>query len=330
MNVGTSQPGLWLALTMGLCLTSTPVVSQTRAWSPDRNVEIVTTAAAGGAIDRVARIIQKIWVDRKSLDSITVVNKPGAGGALAWTYVSQRPGDGHILAITPGTILTNHITGRGRFGYADFTPLGIISNEYSVFAVRADSPFRNGRDVIQRIRQDPSSVTFGVAALGGSAHIALCLAMRAVGVDVRKLRIAVFDSGNKSLTALMGGHLDLVATGTSNALPQVQSGRIRLVAVSAAKRLGSGLPDVPTWREQGVDSVYAGWRLVFGAKGLTPEQIAYWDHQLAELVKSPVWMADLERYNWSAEYKDSRETAAFLASEHDLLKTLLTELGLAK
>ncbi len=196
--------------------------------------------------------------------------------------------------------------------------------------MRSDSPIRDGRDIIQRVRQDPSSVTFGVAALGGTAHIALCLAMRAVGVDIRKLRVAAFDSGNKSLTALMGGHLDLVATGTSNALPQVQSGRIRLVAVSAPKRLGSKLADVPTWREQGVDSVYAGWRLVFGAKDLSPEQIAYWDQRLAELVKSAGWMAELERYDWSAEHKDSRETAAFLASEHELLKALLIELALAK
>ena len=57
------------------------------------------------------------------------------------------------------------------------------------------------------------------------------------------------------------------------------------MAVSAPKRLGSKLADVPTWREQGVDSVYAGWRLVFGAKDLSPEQIAYWDQRLAELVR---------------------------------------------
>jgi putative tricarboxylic transport membrane protein len=323
----------WMSCSIGLIcalIMAFPAYSQPSQWKPEKNVEIVVTTGPGGALDRVARAIQKIWQDKKALDSVSVVNKQGGGGALAWAYINQHVGDGHYLTITSGSVLDNHITRKSTLNYTDFTPLAILADEYTVFAVRADSPLKDGRDVIERIKKDPVSVAVGVAStFGATPHIALCLAVKAAGGDVRKLRVVVFNSGSESLTALMGGHIDLVPTGASNALPYARAGKIRLLAVSAPQRLGSVLAEVPTWREQGVNSIYAGWRGAFGPKGLRQDQIAYWDQQFSKLVATEAWQRELETNVWAADYRNSTETATFLKGEYDQLKAILVEIGLA-
>ncbi|MEO8443118.1 MAG: hypothetical protein ABI547_11565, partial [Betaproteobacteria bacterium] len=81
-------------------------------WKPAHNVEIISGTAAGGAVDRANRTVQKIWQDKKILEvTSTVVNKPGGGNTIAWNYINQHAGDGHYVSIAPYTILTNKIIG---------------------------------------------------------------------------------------------------------------------------------------------------------------------------------------------------------------------------
>src|SRR3954463_15975462 len=120
-----------------LASVTAPAVAQ---WKPARPVEIVVGFAAGGGNDKSARVMQKIWKDTNLVDAV-VVNKVGGGGALAYTYVSQKTGDGHALAIAQAGLNTNHITGRSPLHYTDVTPLAFVGNEPVGLAVRADSPY---------------------------------------------------------------------------------------------------------------------------------------------------------------------------------------------
>ena len=85
------------------------------AWKPERNVEIISGTAAGGAVDKANRTVQRIWQDKKILDvTSSVVNKPGGGNTIAWNYINQHAGDGHYVSIAPYTILTNKIIGMSQ------------------------------------------------------------------------------------------------------------------------------------------------------------------------------------------------------------------------
>ena len=111
------------------------------AWRPDKNMELIVPSNAGSGADASARLIQKIWQDAKLLDTtITVNNKPGGGGAVAWTYLNTHPGDGHYLAFTSATLLTNKLAGLNPLGYTDVTPIANLLSEYIAFSVKADSP----------------------------------------------------------------------------------------------------------------------------------------------------------------------------------------------
>lgn len=180
--------------------------AQTPAWKPEKKVELVVPSGPGGT-DRTARVIQKILQSSQFVEPPTVVvNKPGGGGTIGWSYVNQHAGDPHYLAMTQPALLTNGITGSSTIDHTKFTPIAQLANEYLGFAVKPDSPIKDSKDLLERVKQDPASIVFGVSnALGAPNHLALALVMKAAGIDVRKLKVVVFASGGESMTALLEG-----------------------------------------------------------------------------------------------------------------------------
>jgi putative tricarboxylic transport membrane protein len=300
-------------------------------WSPQRNVEIVVGSAPGGSNDRTARQVERILTEHKLVNvTLTVVNRSGGGGNLAYTYVNQRAGDAHYLLVGTPALLTNHITGMGSLYYGDFTPIASLFNDYTVFALNAGSPMTAGKDLIARLK-DPKSVATGFATTFGSHnHIAACLLVKAVGGNARELKAVAFKGSAEAVTALLGGHLDLVTTAAGNAAPHVAAGRMRVVAAAAPTRLGGALASVPTWKEQGVELVFGGWRAIMAPKGLTPDQVAYWEAVLRKATQVPEWQGDLEKNYWSDDFVPSQQFRKDLEKDYADMKAVLVELGLAK
>jgi putative tricarboxylic transport membrane protein len=320
-----------LILAAACTVTLAASQAQTTVWKPEKNVEIVVPAAAGGGTDRMARTIQKIVQDRRIVESTTsVVNKPGGGGTVGYTYVMQHRGDGHYVVVTYPSLLTNHIIGVSQINHTNFTPLAQFGNEYIGLAVKADSPIKTNKDLLDRLRKDPGSVVFGTFALGAPTHIALALVMKAAGVDVRKLKVVVFASSGESMAALYGGHVDMVPSAVANLVAPVQEGRVRVIGVTSPKRMQGALAQVPTWRESGIDVVTGYWRGVVGPPGMPAAQIAFWDDVFARLVKTEEWKKELDRSAAENEYINSRESKQFLDTQYEELKRILTDLGLAK
>ena len=110
----------------------------------------------------------------------------------------------------------------------------------------------------------------------------------------------------------------------------LQSGRLRVVGVSADKRLPGTLANVPTWKEQGVNLVYGGWRSIVGPKGLTAAQVAFWEGALRKASQSAEWKSELERNYWSDDFVTSAQFRKDLDKDYADMKAVLTELGLAK
>lgn len=301
-------------------------------WTPQRSVELVAMSGPGGANDVIARTLQRIMQQRKLVDApMTVVSKVGAGGVIAWTYLNQHAGDGSYLSVSPINLLIEHILGASPITYTDVTPIAQLFNEYVAFAVLADSPLKSGRDVIAKLKADPASVSFAVAAaLGGSNHIATMVALKSAGVDVKKLKFVVFNSGVQSLTNVMGGHVDVAVVPVSGAAPQVAAGRLRVIAVSSPRRLAGAFAAVPTWKEQGADSTFSSARGVIGPKAMTAAQIAYWEAVLARVVESDDWKKEIETNYWDSQFLTSADTKKLLKAQYDEYKSVLVDVGLAR
>lgn len=306
--------------------------AQPNSWKPTKPVEMLVGVSPGGGIDRTARTIQKIIQDKRLVDTpVNVVNKPGGGSTIVQAYLNMHPGDAHFYEITATSLLTNHILGKSAASHRDFTPVVMLYDEYLGFAVPADSPIRDGRQLLEAFRTRPESVSIGIATSAGNTnHIAAGIVAKAAGADVKKLKVVVFGSGGESMTAALGGHVGLVVTPSANLIPHLESGRIRVIAVSAPKRLGGALAVVPTWKEQGVNAVVANWRPVIGAKGWSAPQIAYWESVFSRMVASEEWRSEIERTGGVGHFMGNRELAAYFDSQYAVFRSVLMDLGLAK
>jgi putative tricarboxylic transport membrane protein len=302
------------------------------AWKPDRAVEIILGVSPGGPQDQMGRLLQKVLTDGRGFEvPITAVNRPGGGGAVGLAYINTRPGDGRVVMVVAPTLLTNQITGRTTFGYADYTPVAVLGVEYETVVVRAESPLKSGRDVIERLRRDPSSLSIAIGtAPGNAAHIAFAHAMKTAGVDVKRLKTVSFNSTGDGTMALLGGHVDVESAPASNVVPHLLTGKVRLLAISAPQRGRGELAQVPTWKELGVNSVNEVWRGLVAPKGLTAAQIAFWDDVLTKAARSDEWRRELERSQIENIYRNSADAARFWKAEYEETRAILTEIGLAK
>ena len=309
-----------------------PATGLPQAWKPEKPVEIIIGTSPGGPQDRTGRLIQKILQEQKLVSApVNVVNKPGGGGAVGLTYLSQHPGDGHYLMVNSVTLLTNQITGRSPLSYTDFTPLAVIGAEYVGVAVLADAPVKDGLDLVERLRKDPGLYSTSIGtAFGNATHLSYVLAMRAAGVDIRKLKTVVFNSGGDAMTALLGGHVDAMASAPSTLLQHIKAGKVRMLAVVAPQRLSGDFAGIPTWKELGINVTFELWRGLAGPKGMSRAQIQFWDEALGRMAKAEEWKKQLAQFGMEDVYRNSADTARYWKVEYDEVKTVLTELGLAK
>ncbi|MBM3368298.1 MAG: tripartite tricarboxylate transporter substrate binding protein [Betaproteobacteria bacterium] len=300
-------------------------------WRPERVVEIIVATGAGGGQDRSARTVHRILQEGRILPvQAAVVNKPGGGGLVAWTYLNQRGNDGHFIAIANPTLLTNHITSRSNTNYTDLTMIANLFTESVTISVRAESPLRSIRDLADLLRKDPAAVSFSVgSSLGSANHIAMARLARLAGSDPRKLRAVVFQGGGQAMTALLGGLVDLMASAANNVVPHLQGGKLRVLGVTSDKRLEGSFAAVPTLREQGFPVVINNGRLMVGPKAMTPQQLAYWESALARMVATPEWKKNLDDNEFEPLFMRSRETTAYLKAQHAELKKALADLGMA-
>ena len=314
------------------CASSTPAGAQTAAWRPDQAVEISAATAPGGGADRTARFIQKLLQEKKLLPlPMTVANKPGGGGGIGLRYLNQHAGNGHFLQIYSPNVLAGFIVGQVPLNYTEITPIATLYSEHMLVAVRTDSPVKNGRDLIERLRQDPKSLSLTVGiGLGNMNHIGAALPLRAGGVDVKAVKAVVFNTIAESVTAVVGGHIDIVAATPSTVLAMVQSGRLRVLGITAPQRVPGLFAQVPTWREQGIDSIASFWHGVIGPAGMTPQQIAYWEDMLTTLAATDEWKVQMEQNYLTPQFLKSADSAKFLRAQFAELKSVLTDLGMAK
>jgi putative tricarboxylic transport membrane protein len=328
----TARVSTFVSIGIAICAAHfAPHAGAQAPWRPAKAVELIVPTAPGGANDQVARAIQIVMREQKLVQMpVEVINKPGGNQSIAVAYLTQHALDPHYLLIANPTLIGSHIAGISHVNYTDLTPIALLLSEHTVFSVPVDSPMKTANDLFERLKADPDSVAIGVVSRGGPSHLALSAAVRAAGIDARKLKTVVFKTNPESLTAMVGGHIHAVASSVSSALGHVRSGKTRVLAVVAAQRMSGTLANVPTLREHGIDVTQASWRVVFAPKSISLAQLAFWEDALAKLASTDEWKKALAANNWANVFLRGNELAAYLETNYKLTRAVMTDLGMAK
>ncbi|MEK4304307.1 MULTISPECIES: tripartite tricarboxylate transporter substrate binding protein [Oceanobacillus] len=301
--------------------------SEGKGTFPEKNIEIIAPASPGGGWDRTARSAQRAMnADGTVEEDITVVNKPGGGGEVGWQYLMQQ--DAHFAALNSSLLITGPLLGQTELTHEEFTPLAMLSTEWLAVAVREDAGIDSGTELLEQLKEDPKSLVIGVSpSLGSGNHLAFVQAVIEYGIDPTELQFLVYSSGGDIMNALLGGHIDVTSNSLSDLSEQYLAGEVDILAVTSPGRLDA-FPDIPTWKEQGIDMEFPHWRGIMGPPGMSEEEIASWDLYLSEMVETEEWQTDLENNNLEEFYMNSEETKEFLQDQNEFFEGIVEDSGL--
>ncbi|MCA0984736.1 tripartite tricarboxylate transporter substrate binding protein [Halobacillus yeomjeoni] len=300
-------------------------------WKPDGNIEIVAPGGAGGGWDTTARSVGKVLEDQEIVENdVAVVNKPGGGGAVGWSYINSTNSPENIFVSSPPLIFVP-LNGQSDLSYEDFTPLSNMIADYGAFAVADDAKWNNLNELFEDMKADPSSVTVvGASSPGSMDHMQFVKVAKAAGVDIQKIKYVSAQDGG-ALTQILNGSADVYSTGVAETIEQVKAGKIKVLGVTSEERLeGEVLSTFETAKEQGIDTTFVNWRGFFGPKDMSPEAVAYYEEKFKEVSESHAFADIRSKYGWDEMYMDSEAYKEFLKEQTEELGSLLEELGLGK
>ncbi|WP_417285486.1 tripartite tricarboxylate transporter substrate binding protein [Comamonas sp.] len=298
-------------------------------WKPSKSPEFIVPSGAGAALDVAARKLTELLAREGLSPSFVVSNKSGAHSISALESLHRHAGDAHTL-MTLSSSYGNSLAQNALPAHLQkATPLVTLFREFTTVVVRADSPIRNAQDLIAQLRQDPEKYSIGIATtLGNHIHLGVAQPLRQGGVHIQKLRIIPYKSSAESMTALVGGHLDVVSATTPNLLPYLQAGRVRVLAIAANQRLEGAFAQSPTWKEQGIDYVSDSFQGVMTTPAATAQQQTYWVGALRRVSETREWKDFVALNQWEPIFLGPQETANALHTQVQRNHALLAELGL--
>ncbi|MBL0142379.1 MAG: tripartite tricarboxylate transporter substrate binding protein [Betaproteobacteria bacterium] len=274
------------------------ILATAPAWAwPDKPIEIIVGFAAGGGTDITARTLAPHLA--KALGGQVVVNnKPGASGAIGLAWVARAKPDGYTLGMTnfPG-LLTLPIERDAGFKRGDFAYLGNLVRDPSAFSVTVESPYRNIAELIAAAKKAPGSISYGSTGVGTDDHLQLVMFEELTGT---KLLHAPFQGAGPLRSAMLGGHVIVGGLNLGEVMPH--AGKTMRPLAQASDKRSPLAPDVPTFKEQGVNLVFASERGIVAPRGLAPEVEQRIAAALKQIAGNPEFQAQMKSQFTEMDY----------------------------
>lgn len=295
---------------------------------PNKPIELMVPFGAGGGSDILARNIAKVIQDEKLLPQpLVVVNKPGGGGAVGYSEVAGKKGNPYTIATVSSSFWTTPLLGRSPVTYDQFTPVAGLAYDTYLLVVHQQSPFKTVQDVVAAAKKGAKAVS--VAGTGATSDDAVVtyIFQRATGTE---LNLIPFRSGGEVMTALLGQQVQLAWANPGEAISQLEGKTARALAVAAEKRL-KGLPDVPTFKELGIDLVFRQLRGVVMPAGAPREAVQRLEQALLAMTKTSAWQDGyVDRNMIISAPMPAGEFARAVESTNEMYRQAFTDLGVLK
>jgi putative tricarboxylic transport membrane protein len=294
---------------------------------PDKPVNIIVHAGAGGGSDIFARTMAAAFEKEKLLPQPLVVeNKPGGSGGIAFAYVAGKKKDPYYLVTAVTSFLTTPLMGLTPVGLKDFTPVANFAFDEYMLMVSPTSKYKSMKDLIGDAKANPKKITAGGTQLGSSDSICVYLIEKAAGVQ---LNFVVFNSGGEVNAALLGGHIQMGVTNPGEALELYKAGKVRILGVFAEKRL-AGAPEIPTMKEQGINTTYVQNRGLCAPADIPADARKVLEDAFLKYTKTEIFKKYLAENMLSEAWMDGATFGKWLNAENDRYAVIVKDMGLIK
>ena len=284
---------------------------------PNRPITLIVPNPPGGSSDANARVLADSLT--KTLKQPVIVNfKPGVGGQIGNAFVANAKPDGYTLLMGLSSIMVSPDAERAQgktslYEVNQLVPIAMISNDPMVMLVKTDAPWKNLNELMKAAKEKPNAITY--SSSGNFGPINLSVEMLAYAAGAKFLQVP-FGGGGPSMLALLGGQVDMTTAIPSVAIPQIESGKVRPIAVSGPKRIKL-LPNVPSYRESGFDAEYNIWNGLFVPAGTPAAIIDTLNKAVKEGVQSGQLETAMNQRGMIFDYRDTNEFKKFAQEDGD-------------
>jgi putative tricarboxylic transport membrane protein len=311
------------AAIVAACVAAAPA----RAFTPDRTVEVMVHSGPGAGNDVFARgvvgVLEKIKLVPQNMQ---VVNKTGGGGLVAMSYLGEKQGETHLIAVFTSVWWVNPLIRKeGKITMKELTPIARLVLEPAVMAVHADSPYKSAKDFFEAAKKNPGKLKQSGGSISGRDNTTRALLMKATGGEWQFISMK---SGGERIAALLGGHVDMMVMEPSEALEQIRAGKIRVIATLMDKRIPS-VPDISTLKEQGYDVPEVPQARGFvGPPGLSADIRSYWEGVFTKMHKSKEWKDYMTVNHYEDGFLIGSGLSKFVDEYTGTMRAILTDAGI--
>ena len=251
---------------------------------PDKPIKIIVPFAPGGSVDVLARVVGQKLQDSWG-QPVVVESRPGASTLIGTTAAAKAPPDGYTLIIS----VSNHTSNpamRDKMPYdtlKDFRPVSLMARTPVVVYANPQFPANDLTALVALAKAKPGTVTFGSAGTGSMTHLTAELLKQSAGVDMTHV---VYRGGTPALTDVISGHLNMTFATVGQALPQYRAKQVKALGISSDKRYAS-VPEIPTFKEQGIDLVTTEWYGLLAPAGTPPEIVNKLNAEVRKILSQP-------------------------------------------
>ncbi|HEY1372687.1 MAG TPA: tripartite tricarboxylate transporter substrate binding protein [Candidatus Binatia bacterium] len=294
---------------------------------PDRPITIVAPFPPGGVADLTARPVAAA-MEKILKNPVVVVNKTGAAGAVGMSFVANSKPDGYTLLMALSSIsiipeADKLFDRKPAYTVDQLVPLALFSADPTILAVGANHPWKSVKDLVADAKKRPGAISYSSSGIYGTLHMAMEMFSHAAGI---KLNHVPYGGAGPALTAVLGGHQDMLASGPAVLIPHVKAGKLRALAGWGAKRVAA-MPDVPTFKELGYDIEFYIWAGAFAPKG-TPEPIMKKLREtMKQVVQEPEFKDAMAKLETPIAYMDAPEFQKFYERDGKMLAEATRRIG---
>jgi putative tricarboxylic transport membrane protein len=315
-----------LALFISAVVLAFAAPAHAQGFKPARPIDFVVHTGPGGGNDVLARRIANIADQEKLLPvRLQVVNKPGGGSLTGMGYVVEKKGDPYTIAALANTWITAPMTSaEAKVTWKEFTPIVRLVTEPALIAVKADSPYKTLKDLMEAARKNPGKVKQSGGSPMSRDGVVRAMLQKETGAQWAFIS---FPGGGERIAALLGGHVDFMIVEPQEAGEHIRNGNLRVIAQVAESRL-KAYPQVPTMKEAGFDvPYYAVFRGIVGPPAMPRDAVAYYEDFFARLVKTAAWQKYLADNYFDDAFQRSAEFGKFIDEFAEKVRPILKDAG---